>query len=339
MKAWFAEMKFELKKLKEKYGSGGEVVQAVPPGSENDLMANPYNTKATFLQSDIDDFVARAGVRMKAKAGDILLDKDPTDQNLGVGADLEMFAPRGQTVHRDGLFAYCMDLHESVPDEDDGLDVLTSSSASGLMNFGALQAVLREIGRRQAGAGAAGPPGALDAVWAVTDAVQPFGEAAEILEAAGVTYDETLFQQTAHPEDPNTGSAKTAAVTTSTVLPAIPADASAPPARLRTTALPGPELLYAALAKRQVKAGKRRKVELRTLITGSDAFATATLVRKKAGKSAAKGKAPIELVLPAGAEFTTLRLRVKRPGRYKLVIDGDVSKTLKLKVKKKRRRR
>jgi hypothetical protein len=178
----------------------------------------------------------------------------------------------------------------------------------------------------------------------VSDARQPTGAAeASILAAAGVVFNEAQFMLTPHPEDPNAGSPKTAAVTTSTVLPSISSDTSLPPTHLRTTDLPAPEALYADLVNRKVKTGKRRKLTLLSFVEGSDALVTASVVRKKKGKkgkkSARNASAPIQAALPVGPEITKLRFRLKRPGRYKLVIDGDVSKNIKLKVKRKKKRR
>ena len=341
---WWDKVLAAAKELEKEHGKG-EIEPGIPVGHENDIMADGsgVETTKTFLPSDVQDFVTRAGVRMRVPGGEVLLNKAPDTQNLGVaggvGGPLEIFAPRGETVHRDGLFAYCIDVQESIPSSG-RFDVLTSSAAAGLTNFDALRAVLREIARRQAaGAGAVGPLGALEAVWAVTDAVEPGpgSSAASILAAAGVTFDAQRFEQTAHPENPNAGGATTAAVATSGVLPRIPADASPPPEHLRTTALPAPRLLYADVAKRRVKRGKRRKVVLRTLVDGSDALVTVSARRKKGGKGGNKRARSTTVALGVGPQITELRLPLRRPGRYRLVIRGDVQKTLKLKVKAGRR--
>jgi hypothetical protein len=323
--AWWEKVLDAAKKLEQKHGKG-EIEPGIPKGHEDDLMADGSgkdNTKS-FLSSDLDDFVARAGVRMNAQPGDILLNKSGGDQNLGVGAALSMFAPRGQSVHRDGLFGYCIDLHKGIPSSG-GFDVLDSAAANGVTNFGALRAVLAEIARRQAaGADSSGPLGAVEAVWAVTDAFEPTGEAASILAAAGVTFNQQRFEQTPHLDDPNAAGAGTAAVTTAGVLPALASDSSPPPERLGSTDLRAPRLEYAALAKRRIRPGKHRRLALRTVVARSDALVTIRARHKKRGKAAGKRARGVTVTLPVGPNVETVRVRVRRPGRYRLVIRGDV---------------
>ena len=128
--------------------------------------------------------------------------------------------------------------------------------APGYHRSGEAGAWIWGIARRQAaGADSSGPLGAVDAVWAVTDAFEPTGEAASILAAAGVAFNRQRFEQTPHLGDPNAAGAGTAAVTAAGVLPTIASDSSPPPERLGSTDLRAPRLEYAALAKRRRACG------------------------------------------------------------------------------------
>ena len=153
-------------------GKPGELVAGVPPGHENDILANTSNPNATLLQSDVDALIARAGVHLSAVPGDLVVNKDGSQQNLGVGAPLDLFAPRGGTAHADGLYAYCIDLSRHIPQRGKGYDVLGPASGLRAAQMTALQKVLEEIGRRQVSSELV-PDGAQGAMWAVTDSSPP----------------------------------------------------------------------------------------------------------------------------------------------------------------------
>jgi hypothetical protein len=86
--AWFKKVLDAEAALEAKLGKPGELVAGVPPGHENDILANTSNPNATVLQSDVDDMIARAGVHLSALPGDLVANKDGSQQNLGVGAPL-----------------------------------------------------------------------------------------------------------------------------------------------------------------------------------------------------------------------------------------------------------
>ena len=138
------------------------------PGHANDIMATAKKG-SRLLTSDVNAFVAQAGVHLHADPGDLLANKDPDQQNLGVGAPLDMFAPRRGKAHRDGLWAYCLDLARHKPEAGGGLDVLGPAASLPGANMAQLQAVLEVVGRHHAEL-ASNPYRAQEAIWVVTDA-------------------------------------------------------------------------------------------------------------------------------------------------------------------------
>ena len=196
------------------------------PGHGKDIMGSGKKG-SHLLKSDVNALVAQAGVHLHAAPGDLLANKSGDQQNLGVGAPLDLFAPRGGTAHRDGLFAYCVDLHRHVPAAGSGLDALGPAAALPGPNMPQLQAVLETVARHQ-GPGLDPPPGAQDAIWAVTDGAGPFqAEGQAILTEAGIA---GPLAGTSHFDDANAGSPDTAAVGPAGVLPAPAAPPPAPPA-------------------------------------------------------------------------------------------------------------
>jgi hypothetical protein len=331
--AWLKKLAAAAEKLEKQLGIVCDIDPAIPPGHEKDLMAGAKGADSSFLTADIDGFVGAAGVRLRAEPGDTLLNKKPGEQNLAVGAPLDLFAARGATAHVDGLYAYCIDMERPYPGASGGFDVLEPASGAGLTNFGSLRAVLAEIGRRQvATPNPVGPPGALEAVWAVTDAQPPFSDdGASILAAAGVMFDPAQFTLTPHLDNPNAASPRTAVVTNSATLPSTPADTSPPPADLQSTARRGPKLLFAGVSPRRVGPGKRREVTLLTVVGHADA--SVQVRARRAGKGRKRPGRRVKEVLPVGPAFTTLRLDVRRPGRYRIKVKGDVRARLVLAVR------
>ena len=307
-------------------GKPGELVAGVPPGHENDILANTSNPNATLLQSDVDALIARAGVHLSALPGDLVANKDGSEQNLGVGAPLDLFAPRGGTAHADGLYAYCIDLHRHIPQRGKGYDVLGPASGLGASQMTALQKVIEEIGRRQASSGLA-PDGAQDAVWAVTDGVQPNPEAKAILDAAGVAFDQQSFSQTPHYNDPNAGGADTAAVTPGGVVTPVQADRSPPPGEPLGGEDPFATATGRLLAARVVTGRSRRKVGLRLAVDASQETVVVGLQRRGRGRVV-----PVTVLgVQGGIAEATLKFRRGLPkGRHRLVLQGTAGWTRKL---------
>ena len=127
--------------IEAKLGRKGQLLPGYPPGHENDILAN-HNANpggVTVLPDDLDALVARAGVHLSAKPGDLILAKDGGQQNLGVGYPLELFAPRGGKAVAEGLYVYCVDLHRSVPASGQGYDVLGPAADQSSGQLAALQ--------------------------------------------------------------------------------------------------------------------------------------------------------------------------------------------------------
>ena len=229
--AWWESVLAEEKRLEGELGQDGDVQPSIPPGHENDIMANSRNPAAGVIESDIDDLIARAGVLLEAKPGDLLLDKDAEAQNFGTGAPLELFAPRGKTAHVDGLYVFCIDLDLHIPDLGVRFDVLGPAADQPEPQLTALQALLEEVALHQEPEDPAPPPGAQSAVWSITegDSFLLYDESLAFLEAAGIVYDESFFADTPHFSNPNAGGATTLGVTRSGLLPPIDAILGPPP--------------------------------------------------------------------------------------------------------------
>jgi hypothetical protein len=195
--------------------TAGVVVGKPRPGHADDIMATGRKT-SHLLRSDVNALVRKAGVHLRGDPGDILANKSGDQQNLGVGAPLDMFAPSGGTAHRDGLWAYCVDLSRHIPAAGTGLDVLGPASALPGANMAQLQAILEAVGRHQTGL--AMPDGAQVAIWAVSDGAGDFltPEAQALLAEAGIS---GPLAGTAHFADANAGGPGTAAVAVGAVIP------------------------------------------------------------------------------------------------------------------------
>ena len=250
---WFKSVLDAEKKLEEKLGEEGKLVPGVPPGHADDLLANTHSSTSTLLEADIDDLIARAGVHLFAKPGDLVAGKDGGTQNLGVGAPLELFAPRGGSAHADGLYAYCIDFHRTLPRTGLGFDVLGPARGLGSSQLESLQRVLEVVGQAPDPNDFALVGAAQSAVWAVTDGEEPTPEGGAILDAAGVTFDKAHFSSTPHFTDPNAGTSETAAVTPTGVLPRIPVDSSPGPTDPIDGIAGKPRLLSAEITRRRVR--------------------------------------------------------------------------------------
>jgi hypothetical protein len=329
--AWFAQVLNAETQLEMQLHKTGALVPGVPPGHENDILATTDNPNSTVLKSDLDDIIARAGVHVIARSGDTVANKSGDQQNLGVGAALDLFAPRGGSAHADGLVAYCVDFHRGIPSSGVGFDVLGPAKDLGSPQLVALQRVLEEIGRRQAtlplnsAAHGGTPPGAQDAVWAVSDGKQPSQAAQAILDAAGVTFDQQSFSQTPHYDDPNASGSDTAAITPTGVVAGIQVDRSPPPSGPIGGEDPAALATGRLLAARAVIDRRRRTVDLRVAVDSPQETIAVGLVRRKAhGKAQPLGAVSVE----GGIAKTTLTLARKlRAGRYRAVLQSSAGWT------------
>jgi hypothetical protein len=329
---WFKTVTDAEKALEIEKGKPSKLVPGIPPGHEHDLLANVESDPTATLQpADVDQLIARAGVHLTANPGDVILSKDPALQNLGVGAQTDLYAPKGGKAHADGIWGYCIDLHRHVPQAGVGYDVLGPASALGTPQTDAMAKLLARIGSGPDAYDYGGPAGAQDVVWALSDGATPGDEGAALIAAAGVTYDETLFKATPHFSNANAANPATAAVTTTGVVPATPVDRSPAP----TTPIDGdpaslasfkPRALVVRTPKsvklpRKGTAGSALKVTnlpLTLVLDGSADSVTLTLHR--VGKKAKVLTTPVRI--PLGVSTTKIALPTLKPGKYKVKVSG-----------------
>jgi hypothetical protein len=299
----------------------GILSRQVKPGHEHDIMAGGAAERgAKLLRSDADDFAALAGVDVHAQSGDLLLDKNGTEQNFGVGADFDLFAPRGGHAHADGLVVYCIDLSKHIPSVGGGFDILGPARAQAFPGMAQLQAVLEAAARAEPGP-LQETPGAQLAVWKVTDDtdVSWSPAAVALLTSAGVAPD-TPFPNTAHFSDPNSGSPTTAAVTTSGVVPTTPA-AAMPPA-------PRPVLKESIMVPALFRPRHRASARLRLRLDLAPDHIAFAVVR---GKRAAKKLGSREVAV--GQTVLRLRLPALPAGSWRIRLTGTFgTQTVRFKV-------
>lgn len=286
------------------------------PGHATDIMATGRKG-SRLLGSDVNAFVAQAWVHLHADPGDILANKSGDQQNLGVGAPLDMFARRGGTAHRDGLWAYCVDFTRHIPAQGSGLDVLGPARTLPGANMAQLQAVLEAVGRRQSGT-ASVPQGAQEAIWAVTDASPTEDSGARALLAeAGVA---APLAGTAHFANPNAGSPDTAAVDTTGVIP--------PPVVVPEAApLVAPRLDAARLLTSRIRAGRTNRVRLALSVGVTGGRLTVEVQRRTGARFRTVGRFPARAIA-AGDSFPGLQFPPLPAGDYRLRITVGRSRAL-----------
>ncbi len=295
--------------------AAGVIISKPRPGHANDIMGSDKKT-ANMLRSDVNALVAQAGVHLRGDPGDILANKSGDQQNLGVGAPLNMFAKRGGTAHRDGLWAYCVDFTRHIPAAGAGLDVLGPAASLPGANMAQLQAVLEAVGRRQVGT-AATPDGAQEAIWAVTDGTTAGGTlpaaSQAILAEAGVAGPLT---GTSHFGNPNAGSPDTAAVGTTGVIP--------PPAVVPEVApVVVPRIDQARLLRTTIRAKRTARIRL-GLSVGVTGGKLRVLVQRRTGRGVRTvGRFPTRTVA-VGDSFPGLQFPPLAKGVYRIrVIVGS----------------
>lgn len=293
--------------------SAGVLVGRPRPGHANDIMATGRKG-SRLLPSDVNALVAQAGVHLRGDPGNVLANKSGDDQNLGVGAPLDMFARRGGTAHRDGLWAYCIDLTRHVPKEGTVLDVLGPAASLPGANMAQLQAVLEVVGRHQVGT--SGPEGAQGAIWAVTDAtpgVTPESQA--LLSEAGIA---GPLAGTTHFANPNAASPDTAAVDTTGVIPAPVVTPEAPPVVV-------PRLDAARLLTSRIRAGRTNRVRLALSVGVTGGRLTVVVQKRSGGRFRTVGRFPARTVA-AGDSFPGLQFPPLAAGAYRLRVSVGSSR-------------
>lgn len=295
------------------------------PGHEHDYMGRCPNNPPCHVDQAAVDTLVQAGkdnLDVTGSPGDLLLNKDVSQQSLGVGTDFHLLVHRGTPAHVDGLVAYCIDLGRHTPAAGVRLDVLGRAGDQPDPSMQALQAVLDEVARQELGP-LQPTLGGQVAVWRVTDNMieaESSDLSRAILDAAHIPPDATY--ETPHYTDPNAGGAETSGVTPTGVLPATPLPTPAPP-----PPLPKPQVT--AVGVQQVSV-PRRLLGLRVVLTAPDTV-TISLQRVKPrhGKTVQRYQ-PIRryrpLKLHGGGNFLALKAPLLRRGRYRVVASGTASK-------------
>lgn len=302
---------------------GGAYTSRPQRGAGCDVMADQLAACARLTRRDLRNLAAQAGVRLHADAGDLLANKDATRQDFGVGAPLDLFAPRNGTASVNGLVVFCVDEDLHIPVQGGAFDVLGPAAAVGGPGYAQLQAVLTAVAALPPNPGRPDEPeGAQAAVWAVTDPSPqevPSGPALTILQAAGV--DVASRPGTPDVPNPNAAAPGTAAVTPAGTVVPEPAPTAAPAAvRARLT--------YAVLSRTTFRARRAVRPLLTVALEGQPASLTVRVQRLRGGAWRPIGRFPDR---PVGVgEDVTLGLELGRlaAGRYRLRIVGAGVRTV-----------
>jgi hypothetical protein len=246
------------------------------------------------------------GCVVKIRRGDVLVNRDEGEQDMGVTRDQDVYVPPGGEASLGGIYAACLEHEKDVPNTERLFDVTDNlASATGRENLAALLAVLQVPSAHSSSV--------QGAVWRLTDGEPSDPQSDALLVAAGL--DPAALPSGGFPDllNPNAGSEDPPAQHLAGLLAGPPGDcesAGAPEAiaaclleRL-TAAANGlaPEEIQKRLRKKIVKraAGVRAKVDAAAVETDPEELAK---LRKRARsraerllglleRAAAKGKLP-----------------------------------------------
>ena len=148
----------------------------------NDLMADK---SGSVRKDDIDLLAAQAGLLVKIRPGDVLVNRNSSNQNLVVTHGDDMFVRSGQRRTLNGLYGACIDFHSDPPGTGDLFDLappLTSWNGSVAATRLAALATLVD----STGLYCGDQYNAQAAIWRITDNVA-FGDLADgLLLQAGI---------------------------------------------------------------------------------------------------------------------------------------------------------
>jgi hypothetical protein len=316
--------------------------------SEPDPKSDPHDVMATgtgrYTADDVRALLAANSYqyRVLAKPGQLLGNKHVGGQNLGVGAPGSVTIGPGETVHVDGIVAYCLDLldHASPQSGVDTFDVLPQVGDYGGAAMQALQRVLEVVAAREPGP-LEETPGASAAIWRVTDGLDPQGDdaAVSILQAAGVPVDpaDTAYD-TPHLVDP--AAAAPGPVALASFTDPAPLPVPAPTATPRAPAPPRAKLAHLRLRRRryvQPPRGRTALIVARVTMAGAPDEVTLSLTRRRKGHSVTIARTQPARLAPG---VTSLLLSPRlAPGAYELAARGRHSGTLRARIVVAHRRR
>ncbi|MGD8780558.1 MAG: T9SS type A sorting domain-containing protein [Ignavibacteria bacterium] len=81
-------------------------------GHENDIMADKT---ASVQQSDIDAIASSPGLTVEVSPGNILVNKEGSEQNFVITRSENMFVNSGDTKTLNGIYVACVDLYDHIP--------------------------------------------------------------------------------------------------------------------------------------------------------------------------------------------------------------------------------
>jgi hypothetical protein len=309
LKAWAASKGLDV--------NAGTLHSVPHKGHEKDLMGSAeggFNVPQASLAA-IWALSAKT-VDIHGDPGDLLLNKNPAHQNLGVGAAFDMSVKPGKPAVKEGMVTYCIDLQDKPPAVGDGFDVLGNAAERPEPGMAELARVLRQIDTLQERL-LQEVPGAQLAVWRVTneDGTETYSERVSAILAAAQVPQNVNFG-TPHFETPNPGVLETTSITNGAVDPTVGTD-PAVAAEIEAQAVPPkPTLARFAIAPRRVTRATRiiiatvelrgagDRVRLRLLKRG-----TRTAVRTSRLRTLQAGATSFAFIVPRlGAGAYALRL-------------------------------
>ncbi len=296
-----------------------------PPPAGRDRSKNTRGTSACDVMGtglyrqcrriaprDIAWLASQAGVQVVAQPGDLLLDKDPSRQNFGVGFRTTVFATPGSTTVANGIAVYCLDHTLSYP-LDQGFDVGPAGSElpgyDGVVRLLQLNANLQpELNAPLTGMQAA--------IWNLTDAtpLDSSGTADEsraLMAQAGVAENSVPGGLPQLP-DPNSGVPATGTVDASgAVMPTIATVKTKPAQLVRFDT--------AALFPNRVHAGRNVRSDLLVGASG-DVNRLALRVERRAGRRWRPLRSLVPRPLAPGRTIVPLGLGRLSAGDYRLIL-------------------
>ena len=282
-----------------------------------------------LFQADLQKF-AKLGqdrIVVHSEPGDLLLNKDPGEQNLVNGAALDLILEKGDPpVHVDGMVVYCADLDRGVPDEGAVYDVLGPAAEQPDPAMEALARVMKVVAHRQPGV-LRPTPGAQSAIWRITDDGAASTQAAqEILAEAGIPPDADY--DAPHFNNPNSGSPNTAAVTPDSVLP--PLELGPPPPLLKPLK---PKLRSVSVRPKRVRPRRKAIVSVRLKLAKGLGDRVALSLERRKGRRFKRVRKLGSDQVPDDVSTVTLLLPKLRAGSYRVQAKASRGKPRRAKLK------
>lgn len=261
---------------------------------------------------DLDWLDQQAGVQVIAQPGDLLLNKKPDRQNLGVGFRTTVFASPGSTTVANGIAVYCIDHDKSFP-LDEGFDV--GPAGGELPGYEGIVKLLQLNATLQPGLNDT-VDGMQAAIWNLTDAsplaTSGTADASRALLAQAGVAEDSVPGGLPPIADPNADAIETGTVGASgEVMPTTPAVAIEPPPPVRVDT--------AQLFPAQLRAGRGLRGDLLVGANG-DVKQLDVRIERGTGRRWTRVRSLARRPLEAGLTPVTLSLGTLRAGRYRLVV-------------------